>query len=87
MQKFKSASVPVFADGISKALLGLGVELIDDALQIVEFFAGLGELALGSEALVVREVSASLHGKALDVRGGSRCGGVRRVGRERVRRF
>jgi hypothetical protein len=39
--------------------------------------AGLGELAVGGEALVIGEVAASLRGEALHIRGGS---GARRVG-------
>lgn len=61
---------------VQSRLFGLCVELVDDSLQVVELLAGFREFALGSEALVVGEVSARLRGKALRICGRSGAGGV-----------
>ena len=62
---------------VQSRLFGLCVELVDDSLQVVELLTGLGQLALGCEALVVGKVAASLCGKGFDV---GRWRGLARVG-------
>ena len=48
-------------------LLVMGVQLIEDAAEVVELVSGFGELALGGKALVVGEVFAGFGDEGMGV--------------------